>query len=78
VLYLGDWDWQGLQIEANTREVLEEYDPELAERWERLAPTDEQVGGPNLGLAELTIQMMDRRYRPSPTRRSRPRPSGSG
>jgi hypothetical protein len=24
VLYLGDWDWQGGQIEANTRRVLEE------------------------------------------------------
>ena len=46
MLYLGDWDWQGLQIESNTREVLEEYDPELAERWERLALTNEQVGDP--------------------------------
>ena len=42
VLYLGDQDWQGGQIEANTRRVLErEVGGELL--WERLAITEEQA-----------------------------------
>jgi hypothetical protein len=41
VLYLGDWDWCGHQIEANTRAVLERAVGAL--RWERLALTEEQV-----------------------------------
>ncbi|HEX9322910.1 MAG TPA: hypothetical protein VF913_12425 [Xanthobacteraceae bacterium] len=41
VLYMGDWDWCGGQIEANTRAVLERSVGPL--RWERLALTEEQV-----------------------------------
>ena len=42
VLYLGDHDWQGSQIEANSRRVLErEVGGGLL--WERLAITEEQV-----------------------------------
>lgn len=62
VLYLGDWDWQGLQIEANTRAVLEEY-ADL--EWERLALTEAQVNEPAYDLRSRTIQKADRRYRPA-------------
>jgi hypothetical protein len=42
VLYLGDWDWAGTQIEANTRRVLgRELGP--LPKWERVALTKEQV-----------------------------------
>ena len=42
VLYLGDWDWQGHQIEDNTRTVLEQLvGGELD--WKRIALTEEQV-----------------------------------
>jgi len=41
VLYLGDFDLCGNDIEANTRSVLEREVGELA--WERLALTEEQV-----------------------------------
>jgi hypothetical protein len=41
--YLGDLDLAAGQIEANSRRVLERYDPGLAERWERLALTEAQV-----------------------------------
>jgi hypothetical protein len=41
VLYLGDWDWCGHQIEENTRAVLERAAGPL--RWERLALTEDQV-----------------------------------
>ena len=40
VLYMGDWDLAGNDIEANTRRVLE-HDPD---NWERIALTEEQVG----------------------------------
>jgi hypothetical protein len=40
VLYLGDYDLAGGDIEANTRSVLERYH---RLKWERLAPTAEQV-----------------------------------
>jgi hypothetical protein len=41
VLYLGDWDFAGGHIEANTRRVLEREVGPLA--WERLALTEDQV-----------------------------------
>jgi hypothetical protein len=59
VLYLGDWDWQGAQIETNTRAVLEELiGGELD--WERLAITEEQVRANDLPV----ISKPDRRYKP--------------
>jgi transcriptional regulator with XRE-family HTH domain len=57
VLYLGDHDWQGHQIEATTKRVLSQY-AEL--RWERLALLPEHVR--NYGLPVVTKP--DRRYRP--------------
>ena len=59
VLYLGDFDHQGGQIEANTRSVLEgliggELD------WERLAITEAQVVANDLPV----ISKPDRRYKP--------------
>jgi len=45
VLYLGDWDLAGNQIEANNRRVLEREVGELD--WERIALTKEQVEGAN-------------------------------
>lgn len=57
VLYLGDLDLAGGQIEANTRGVLErEVGGGL--RWERLALTEQQVAEHNLP----TIVKRDRRY----------------
>lgn len=41
VLYFGDWDLSGNQIEANTRRVLEHDVGTL--RWERVALTEQQV-----------------------------------
>jgi hypothetical protein len=58
VLYLGDFDWQGAQIEANTRRVLEDLCGGLA--WERLAITKAQVTAHDLPR----IQNPDRRYNP--------------
>jgi len=48
VLYLGDWDWCGHQIEAATKGTLIEHAPLWgaalrAGDWERVALTDEQV-----------------------------------
>ena len=58
VLYLGDLDEQGAQIEANTRDVLErELDAVL--HWERLALTEEQAEGLE------PIWKRDERYRPA-------------
>jgi hypothetical protein len=57
VLYLGDLDLAGGQIEANTRQVLERATPL---RWERLALTPEQVE--RYGLRPLVIVKRDRRY----------------
>jgi hypothetical protein len=56
ILYLGDLDLSGGQIEANTRRVLEREAGELA--WERLALTREEVE--RYGLP--TIEKHDRRY----------------
>jgi hypothetical protein len=57
VVYLGDWDWQGHQIEANTRKVLAPFGPAS---WQRVALTDEQVAEHSLPI----IEKLDRRYRP--------------
>ena len=58
VLYFGDWDLSGNQIEANTRRVLErQIGGEL--RWERVALTEEQVAEYNLPV----IVKHDRRYK---------------
>jgi hypothetical protein len=56
VLYLGDLDLSGGQIEANTRRVLEREVGTL--RWERLALTQQQVER----YALPTIEKSDRRY----------------
>lgn len=42
VLYLGDWDRQGHQIEANTRHVLEQVIG-IDLTWERIAITEDQI-----------------------------------
>jgi hypothetical protein len=61
VLYIGDWDWQGHQIEANTRRVLERLvGGELD--WTRIALTEEQVK--RYRLRRLQIMKPDRRYKP--------------
>jgi hypothetical protein len=59
VLYLGDFDWQGGQIEANTRTVLEELIGGKL-NWERVALTSEQVNAHDLPV----IRKADRRYKP--------------
>jgi hypothetical protein len=56
ILYLGDFDLSGGQIEDNTRRVLEREVGELA--WERLALTQEQVDQYDLPV----IEKHDRRY----------------
>lgn len=56
ILYLGDLDLSGGQIEANTRRVLEREAGELT--WERLALTREQVDEYDLPVNEKH----DRRY----------------
>jgi hypothetical protein len=59
ILYLGDWDWCGRQIEENTRRTLEERTG-LALDWERVALTAQQVEENDLPV----ISKPDRRYRP--------------
>jgi hypothetical protein len=60
VLYLGDWDHQGHQIEANTRRVLErEAGRELD--WTRVAITQEQIAERGL----TPVWKTDNRYRPA-------------
>jgi hypothetical protein len=56
ILYLGDLDLSGGQIEHNTRHVLERESGEL--RWERLALTRAQVDQYDLPV----IKKRDRRY----------------
>jgi hypothetical protein len=57
VLYLGDYDWQGHQIEGNTRAVLEQLiGGELD--WKRIALTEEQVNRYDLPR----LRKQDRRY----------------
>jgi hypothetical protein len=58
VLYLGNLDLAGGQIEENTRRVLYQYDAGL--EWERLALTDEQADA--YDLRRLAIEKRDRRY----------------
>jgi hypothetical protein len=58
VLYLGDWDFSGGHIEANTRDILEQVAGRAFE-WERLALTEAQVRDPNLNLT--VIDKYDRR-----------------
>jgi hypothetical protein len=60
VLYIGDFDWQGGQIEANTRRVLEQLVGELD--WERIALTEQQLD--QYDLRRLQIMKADRRYKP--------------
>lgn len=61
VLYAGDFDWQGGQIENNTRAVLERLiGGELD--WTRIALTEEQVR--QYRLRRVAIQKADRRYKP--------------
>jgi hypothetical protein len=60
VLYIGDHDHQGNQIENNTRTVLEDQVGEID--WERIALTETQVGEYNLG--HLVIMKSDNRYKP--------------
>lgn len=61
VLYIGDFDWQGHQIEANTRRVLERLiGGELD--WERIALTAQQLD--QYDLRRLQIEKPDRRYKP--------------
>lgn len=61
VRYVGDFDWQGGQIEANTRRVLEQLiGGELD--WERVALTEQQVD--QYDLRRLQIMKADRRYNP--------------
>jgi hypothetical protein len=60
ILYLGDLDHQGGQIEENTRHVLvRELCRELD--WQRLAITEEQVAERKL----TPVKKADRRYRPA-------------
>jgi hypothetical protein len=58
VLYLGDYDLCGGQIEANTRGVLEQEVGDL--KWERVALTEEQVKEYSLPI----IMKSDKRYDP--------------
>jgi hypothetical protein len=60
VLYIGDHDWQGHQIETNTRSVLEREVGDLD--WHRIALTEEQVEQYDLG--RLRISKPDKRYKP--------------
>lgn len=62
VLYLGDLDLSGGQIEANTRRVLEQLVGGTL-RWERVAITQQQVNR-RPRLRELTIRKADKRYNP--------------
>lgn len=61
VLYLGDWDLAGEDIEANTRAVLEHDVGPL--HWERVALTEQQVQRYHLPR----ITKKDNRFRPART-----------
>jgi hypothetical protein len=60
VIYLGDFDFQGDDIEASTRSRLERH-VGAALTWERLALTAEQVRDFELPV----IEKLDRRFRPA-------------
>jgi hypothetical protein len=62
VLFVGDWDWQGAQIEANTRKVLEELIGGKL-NWTRIALTEAQVDDPRYDLRSMQIMKIDRRYK---------------
>jgi hypothetical protein len=59
VIYLGDYDFQGDQIEQSTRDRLEQHVGRRL-RWERLALTAEQVEAYHLPR----IEKIDHRFRP--------------
>jgi hypothetical protein len=61
VLYLGDEDLQGHQIEANTKSVLEKVAGRPID-WTRIAITPEQIEANNLG--ERFVLKKDKRYKP--------------
>jgi len=61
VLYIGDFDWCGGQIESNTRNVLERLVGDGLE-WTRIALTEEQVEG--YRLEDKQIMKPDHRYSP--------------
>jgi hypothetical protein len=65
VLYCGDWDWQGHQIENNTRRVLERLVGDLD--WTRVTLTETQVDD-DYDLRPLQIMKIDNRYKPSDPR----------
>jgi hypothetical protein len=60
VLYLGDWDPQGHDIEANTRRVLEQATRREI-KWTRIAITQEQIR--ERGLTSIWKQ--DKRFKPA-------------
>ena len=62
VIYLGDLDLQGEQIEDNTRSVIEEELGRTVE-WERIAITMDQVEEHSL----TALDKADHRYRPAKT-----------
>jgi hypothetical protein len=59
VLYLGDYDLSGHQIEDNTRAVVEREQPALV--WERLLLTEEKLD--TYDLRRLAIEKKDRRFK---------------
>jgi hypothetical protein len=63
VLYLGDWDHCGHQIEAATRTTLVDYTGVDDRPWERIALSTEQVD--THGLRVQVISKADRRYKPT-------------
>jgi hypothetical protein len=60
VLYLGDWDFAGRDIERHSRATLEAHSGATL-AWERVALTREQVDGYDLPV----IQKPDRRHKPA-------------
>jgi hypothetical protein len=63
ILYLGDFDWCGGQIEAATQATLAEHSPAgltVFDNWQRIALTDKQVRKHKLPK----ISKPDHRYRP--------------
>ena len=60
VLYLGDYDLSGDQIEANTGRVLEDYG---VLDWERVALTHVQVR--DRGYLDSAVRKKDNRYKPA-------------
>ena len=61
VLYLGDFDWCGHQIEQHSRRTIAEHTGVYERPWERIALTAEQVQENDLPV----ISKADRRYRPT-------------